>query len=485
MNRWLLKRKVHTSWLIAIACAGIFAGICLAQLTTDSVFSSIIILIIASLIVAIILWRKYIYLIPFLIIAGVLIGLWRGSISQNELAQFKPLYGKNISFSGVVKDDVDTGSSGQIVIRLDNLVVDDNKLSGVLYITATTEATIKRGDELSISGKLAEGFGSFAGVIYRASVDKVIYPNPGDIARQVRDWFADAIRRVIPDPESSLGIGYLVGQRRALPADLVLALQIAGLTHVVVASGYNLTILVRIARRLFAKISKYLSVLASGLMIIGFIAITGASPSMMRAGLVSGLSLAAWYYGRNFHPIVLLSLAVAITVLINPSYAWGDLGWQLSFAAFAGVMILAPLAQRYLFGDKKPSFIGQVLLETASAVIVTAPILIAAFGQLSNVSIISNLLVLPLVPYTMALTFIAGIGSLLLPSIGWIIALPATYLLKYMVSVTEYLASLPWAMSKVNLEWWGIVICYTLIVASCFYMWRVTKFNLREVNLVE
>ena len=220
-------------------------------------------------------------------------------------------------------------------------------------------------------------------------------------------------------------------------------------------------------------------------MIVIFVAITGISPSMSRAGLVAGLSLAAWYYGRKFHPIVLLMIAIAATVIVNPSYAWGDLGWQLSFAAFAGVMILAPLASRYLFGDKKPGTIQQILIETISAQIVTAPILIAGFSQLSNVAIISNLLVLPLVPIAMLLTFIAGVGSLFLPAVAGIIGMPATWLLHYMVSVTEYLASLPWATSNVQLLWWGLVICYAIIAGVCFYMWRVTKYNLRDSNLVE
>lgn len=101
------------------------------------------------------------------------------------------------------------------------------------------------------------------------------------------------------------------------------------------------------SRKLFLKLSKYLSALLSGIMILCFMAVTGLSPSMTRAGLVSSMSLLAWYYGRGFHPFVLLPVAAAITVLLQPSYVWGDLGWQLSFAAFIGVMVLGPLLQAY------------------------------------------------------------------------------------------------------------------------------------------
>lgn len=484
MYLWRLKRKLHISWLIAVVCAAIFVGVFGAQYLQYSLFSSLICFAVAIILIFTVLWRRYLYLIPILVIGGLLLGLWRGSMSQGQLAQYEPLYGRSIVIEGRVRDDVDIGTPGQLVVRLDGLNMGKKALPGVLWVTVGTY-DIKRGDRLLISGKLVPGFGNFAGVMYRASIKRIIHPQPGDAARVVRDWFADAVRRVIPEPESSLGVGYLVGQRRALPVDLAEALQTAGLTHIVVASGYNLTILVRLTRRLFARVSKYMASLSAVAMIVSFIAITGLSPSMSRAGLVTGLSLAAWYYGRKFHPIVLLFLAVAITVMFNPSYAWGDLGWQLSFAAFAGVMIVAPLLQRYFFGDKKPGVIRQILGETISAQLVTAPILIMSFGQLSNVAIISNLLILPFVPLTMLLTFIAGVGSLVVPSVAVFVALPATWLLKYMVAVTNYLASLPWAMSELNLIWWVAIVCYVVIVTACVYMWQATKLDLRDTNLVE
>ncbi len=482
MNWWVLKRKVHTSWLVAAMCAGVFLGVYLAQFVQ---VSSIYILLSSIVLAIIVYWRKRLYLVLIIIIAGLLFGLWRGSLSQNELLLYKPILGKNILIQGNAKDDIDIGKSGQIVIRLTNIFMKNKSLPGTLYVTSTN-ADIKRGDKLILHGKLAKGFGNFSGVIYRATIDKIIQPKPGDIARVVRDWFANGIRKVIPEPESSLGIGFLVGQRRALPADLVVALQMVGLTHVVVASGYNLTILVRLARRLFEKVSKYLSALSSVIMILSFIAITGVSPSMARAGLVAGLSLAAWYYGRKFHPIVLLLLAIAVTVIINPSYAWGDLGWQLSFAAFAGVMILAPLTTKYFFGDKKPGFINQLLIETISAQLVTAPIIIMSFGQFSNVAIITNLLILLFIPITMLLVFAAGLASLTLSTFfAGIIAMPAILTLKYMTSVISYFAGLPWAMSEVKFTLWMAAICYAMIVGVCLYMWRKTGYNLRESNLVE
>ena len=321
--------------------------------------------------------------------------------------------------------------------------------------------------------------------MYRAELEGFHRPVPGDIAFQVRDWFSNAVRTAIPEPQASLGVGYLVGQRRALPAELDTALQIAGLTHIVVASGYNLTILVRFARRLFEKISKYLSVLASSGLIISFISVTGLSPSMSRAGLVAGLALLAWYYGRSFHPMVLLSFAAAVTVLVNPAYAWGDVGWQLSFAAFGGVMIVAPLLQQFYFGDKKPGTLRQIVGETFAAWLCTLPILMSTFGYASIVAVFANLLILPLVPLAMVLVLFAGIGALVVPVIAELIALPATLLLTYMTEVTFAMSNVSWARLEIAIDSALVGGLYLALIVFCLYMWRATQLDLSKTSIVD
>lgn len=181
---------------------------------------------------------------------------------------------------------------------------------------------------------------------------------------------------------------------------------------------------------------------------------------------------------------MLLPLAMAITVLIQPSYAWGDLGWQLSFAAFAGVMILAPLLQTYFF-DYEDRMLRRIFIETMAATIATLPIIIAAFGQFSLVAPLANILILPLVPLAMLLTFVAGIEGLLVPFAVQLIGLPAEMLLTYMVKTAEFMGGLPWAVQSLHLAPVGVVLAYLIIIGACVYMQRVTKYNLRSTSLVE
>ncbi len=300
------------------------------------------------------------------------------------------------------------------------------------------------------------------------------------VGQKARDAFSAAVRKTVPEPQATLGTGFLIGDKGDLPGELTNELRILGLTHIIVASGYNLTILVRLMRRLFSKISKYLAALGSLATIAGFIVITGASPSMVRAGIVTGLSLWAWYYGRKIHPLVILPLAAAITLAFKPSYVF-DVGWQLSFAAFAGVLILAPLIQAYFWGKQKGSDLRQIFIETLGAQLLTFPIIAYVFGQYSPLGLIANLLTLPIIPVAMLLTFIAGVGGMIGLSI---LGVPAYLVLRYITAVSTYLAKLPFAEGSIKFTGLEIIVSYTIIITLAAFFWLKTKHNFRTDNSV-
>jgi len=425
-----------------------------------------------------------VYALFFGCIGGLVFGLGYGTAAIGDREVYSLFVNQKVALSGSIREDPSLNLSGQLSVQLNEVTYEGRRLPGALLATVHSATPAKRGDILYLNGVFSEGIGSYIGSMRRASVEKVVHPEPGDVGRRVRDWFADLVRDKVPDPQASLGIGFLTGQKSALPHDLSEALRVVGLTHIVVASGYNLTILVRLSRRLFVRVSKYLSALSSGTMIVVFMAVTGLSPSMARAGLVSGMSLLTWYYGHSFHPLVLLPFAAMITVIGQPSYVWGDLGWQLSFAAFAGVMIVAPLLQRYFFGEKEPGTIRQILGETISAHFVTLPLIALSFGTVSNVAIFANLLVVPFVPLAMLVTFLVGVWSLLGLPYAEILALPTEWLLTYMVNVATYLSELSWAQHDIVVEPWWWLVYAALLAGACLWMRRATGYTLRQSNLV-
>lgn len=279
MFSWYSQRPLHASWLIAVVCFGITLGLIVAPYKFAMITGSIW-LVVACTLVFLGFVRRSVFGVVLLLIAGVIFGCVRGEAYQKQLEPYAANIGKSVLVHGVVADDSDVGKQGEIVLRLSDIEIKGEKLGGAVWTSVSGEADIKRGDIVTVDGKLSAGFGSFAASIYHADFVKIQRPVPGSIALTARDWFAGGVRQAIPEPEASLGVGYVVGQRRSLPEDLDTSLRAAGLTHVVVASGYNLTILVSVARRLFVKISKFLATFFSAGLTIAFVAVTGMSPSM-------------------------------------------------------------------------------------------------------------------------------------------------------------------------------------------------------------
>lgn len=477
--RWLVD-TVHVSWVIAAGCAGFVAGVASVVWWLAPAWAA---LLVVPFFLGLMVRRRVLVLLVF---AGAfLLGNVYGAGHREDQSAIEALYGTTVTLSGIVKEDPSLADKGMMTVQLSFLRIGSYDVPGTLWASVSAKQEVLRGDEVALEAKLEPGFGTFVGVMYRARVVEVVRPQPGDVGRIIRDGFASAVRLGVPEPQASLGIGFLTGQKSALPPDLADSLQIAGLTHIVVASGYNLTILVRLARRVFVRHSKYLATTASAVMIMGFMTITGLSPSMTRAGLVSGLSLLAWYYGRTFHPLVLLPFVAALTVAWNPSYAWGDLGWQLSFTAFFGVMIVAPLLQQYFFGSEPPGVIRQVAGETVAAHVVTLPLIVMSFGTVSHVAIIANLLIVPLVPLAMLVTFLVGMIGLVVPVLAEIAGYPATWLLSYMTHTATFLSELPWAQSEIRPSVWLVALYVLLLMYACVWMQRKTKLSFRESSIVD
>jgi competence protein ComEC len=226
----------------------------------------------------------------------------------------------------------------------------------------------------------------------------------------------------------------------------------------------NLTILLRSADRVAGKRSKRLKLLLSIGLIALFLLFAGTSASIVRAAIVSMLSIAAGYYGRSFKPMVLILLAAALTAFANPFYVWSDVSWYLSFLAFYGVMVLAPLIQKRWSERWKESLVAAVALESICAEAMTLPYILHVFGQMSFVGLVANVLVVALVPLAMLLTLIAGLaGMLLAPIMGWL-AWPARILLTYMLDVASLLSHVPHVfVQNIGFTTWQMLACYTLL----------------------
>lgn len=462
-------RKISQRWLIGAVLCGILIGLGLAYIRLDI---RIVFWVSMGLLPFIFLKRKPAVVIALLL--GIGLGNLRGLdflVQKNELANF---YGSKIAISGTVLNDPTYDEKGRLILEISDIAIGDKNPSGTVRVyTFAGTKTVYRGDHISATGKLQGEFGNIQGYIFYAELEKVQHSN--SILEKLRREFIAGTYNSLPEPGASLGLGFLIGTRDLLPEWFSEQLRVLGLTHIIAVSGYNLTILVRFARRAGMKLSKRFAVVLAILLLAGFISVTGSSPSINRAVLVTGLALAAWYYGRKVHPILLLLFSSSITAYINPNYLWSDLGWWLSFLAFYGVLVVAPLVKTQLIGNKDVHWMLEIIIETSSAQLMTMPLIMLIFREVSLLALVSNILILPLIPFAMLLTFVAGFGGMFLPAIAGWIAWPARVLLNYMVGIVDQLHAFDWGNVSVGISSLGMAILYLIMIFMTLGFVRHTK----------
>lgn len=474
-------RQFHSSIVLGWICIGLLIGLALGQ--NAGIVTRWWVIVPLCVVIVVAFTRPRWYAIVIASLCAVVLGMVRGHDVDMSLQSTRDLVGHEVTIAGVIAEDAQISPRGDTRVVLGNLHDTPRQYNGEIWLSINGEKSYERGDQLVVRAKLKDGFGSYQASATFATV--LEHHASRDPMLGLRDAFSRSIKHAIVEPSASLGIGFVVGQKTSLPAQLDEQLRIVGLTHLVVASGYNLTILVRFAKRLFEKRSKYMVAFMSAILIVGFIAISGASPSMVRAGIVAGLSVLAWYYGRRFHPLLLILYVAALTAMIRPTYLWSDVGWWLSFLAFFGVLIISPLVIRAIMRDHEVPALVQIVFETVAAQIMTLPLILMVFGNLPVLALIANVLSAPLIPLAMLLTFIAGVGTMLAPALGAIIALPAEILLSYFVAVIRTLSRPEWAQVAVSITPAVMVAMYAAVVVGAGTLWHHLRYNFRQQSLIE
>jgi ComEC/Rec2-related protein len=404
-------------------------------------------------------------------VCGLLLGLWRGGLYMKYLQAYQPLMRHQVTLRAKSSLDAVYGDHGQLSFDVAHLQLQKPyraDLVGGVRVQGLGATMIYRGDLVELQGQLTPTKGSNQA---RMSYAKIHLLRRGNSwLDNLRRRFVAGMASVLPEPSASFGVGLLIGQRSTIPKATNDQLSTTGLTHLVAVSGYNLTIIIMAIRSLLGRGSKFQSTAAAIILIFAFVLVTGLSASIVRAALVSVLSLMAWYYGRAFRPIVLISLAAAVTAWLNPFYLWSDIGWYLSFLAFFGVLLLGPLLTG-LF-RRPPKLALALLIETTSAQLMTLPIIMYIFGRLSVIGLISNLLVVPLVPLAMLLSLTSGLVGLIWPVLGGWLAWPARILLSYMLEITSILSRLPHAAVQHQLGLVSMLAMYAIILLAMVILWR-------------
>lgn len=326
---------------------------------------------------------------------------------------------------------------------------------------------MKKSKTLYLCTNLKQKLPVFLGIVLYLLIFFIRYQQGGwdlkwDIFQSYREDLDQQISHFLPSPQAELLSGILLGQNKNLPGQLRLALRDTSTLHIVVASGQNLSMVAGFFLSLAGLIRRKYAIALSFMAVILYTLLSGVQVPILRAAVMFSLASLAQVFGRLKEGWWILVVTAALMLLINPKWI-ADLSFQLSFLATFGVVVVSPIILRYL--DKIP-IIGQDLAVTLSAQALVTPVIAANFHQVSLVSLITNTLVLWIVPFIMIVGGLMVILSLVWVTAGSILGLLASIMLTYFIYIVEFFGSLPFAWEYVGEQVWIVWVGYYLVMGG-------------------
>ena len=351
--------------------------------------------------------------------------------------------------------------------------VDDTQFTpvdGQLLARVSTNASYTYGDRIRLQGHLEtppenEDFSYRDYLANQGIYSYMAYPssnllqhgqgNPFYSALYTfRQRAVDLVYSFYPDPEASLLAGILIGVQSGIPQDVQEAFRLTGTSHIIVISGFNITIIAGLFTLLFSRLlGKGKGAFVAAIGIIFYTLLVGANAAVLRAATLGLFALLGLQLGRRQVGLNSLAIVAAIMAFATPRVLW-DVSFQLSFAATLGIMLYAEpftnwftnLAARFIPRDKANRLarpVGEYFLLTLAAQLTTLPLMVYYFKRISLTALIANPLILPAQPALMVLGGISVLTGIVFKPIGQLIAWAAWPFTAYTIRVVEWFASIP------------------------------------------
>jgi competence protein ComEC len=294
---------------------------------------------------------------------------------------------------------------------------------------------------------------------------------------EIRERASAGLGSGMPPREAALARGFVLGEDEGVDARTEEDFRRAGLSHLLAVSGQNVTLLALLAMPLLGVFGiplreRLLWILA---LIAVYVPVSGAGPSIQRAAVMGTVGVLATLGGRRGSRLYGLALAALVTLAIDLGVG-ADVGWQLSFAAVLGILLLASPLRRALEGRLGRGAWRRALAEgvgvTIAATLATAPLIAFHFGRISTTTLAANVLALPAVAPAMWLGMCAAALAQLpgapLEALNGLNAL----LLAYVAQVAAWCAAPEWAEVEVRLGWLGLLAAYAGLATAALCCWK-------------
>jgi len=391
-----------------------------------------------------------------------------------------PYVGTRITLTGYVFAEPDARENGtRVSIKARTLTSGSSTVpvhAGVLA-AVPPHAHARYGDEIEVSGilRIPEAFDTglgrsfdypaylaVSGITYQLSSAHIdsVGDNTGNA------WYASVIRfkeafirgldSALPEPESGLAAGITVGDKRSIGPELSSDFQRASLIHMLVLSGYNITIVINALGYLVSAMPPIVQFGASGFVALFFMALSGGASSAVRAGLMALIAVYARRHSRIYLPLRAIAVVAAGMALWNPYIVAFDPSFQLSTLATVGLVAFTPVFAARMQWLTEQFGLREIAASTLATQLTVLPFLLYQSGQFSVVALPANILALAPVPFAMLASAGAALGGVVFGNVATLPALPVYIMLAYIIAVAHFFGSLSFAAVSIGAfnVWW-------------------------------
>ncbi len=402
---------------------------------------------------------------------------------------------------GIVAEDPERKDSGQVfVVDAEKIYAEGELCAEDISVRVKTKLYPRflYGDRISFSGKLSKpmNFSSDNGRTFDyqgfLAKDDVFYEIKSAVATlasstsgfslqsglfSLKRRFVANLERALGEPHAALAAGLVVGEKSALGKDLLDDFRTVGLIHIVVLSGFNITIVGVALRKMLSRLPRVWGITIGGIGVVLFGVLVGGGATVVRSCFMAGIALAADLIRRDYSVHRALIFAALVMLIQNPLILLHDPSFQLSFLATAGLLLLAsPLEERLSWIPDVFGMRGTIATCLATQIFVS-PFILWMMGQISIIGVVVNIIVLPFIPATMLLVFLAGalgfVWSPLSLAAGW----GAHLLLQYELFTVRHFADIPYAALQIPpFSGWLVAAFYAAFFVCYAFRNKIARF---------
>lgn len=291
----------------------------------------------------------------------------------------------------------------------------------------------------------------------------------------------DHANKNMPQKTANLLLGLLIGQKDNIQEDIIKSFRTANLSHILAVSGAHTSYIILGLTYIItkSKAPRRIGYIITIIILLVFIIITGASYSVIRACIMSIITISAklFYKKENFFISICVSLFI---ILIQNPFAINDIGLKLSFLGTIGIIVFNKNITEFFIRIKIKENIAKVLSLTFSAQLMIMPITILNFNTFSLTFFISNILASPLLGIIIILGFIAIFVSFVLNPISKILFFVLNLFLELLIFISEIVTKIPGSSILVKTPNLVFVITYYILILFINYFFIIKKNPIRR-----